>query len=202
MLTPAAFHELAIWAVNHGLTAAVTATVLTSAFDDDFNDRKAETHETHETAFHETHETPAVAPVPSRKTSTLRVQAFRARQAAKRVSVSSGVSCVSPPPLSLIENTDPLRERAQNETPKRVSPEVMPLPDDWQPDGKSWGVAVETIGEASALVLAANFRDHYLVRPHDQRRSEEHTSELQSRQYLVCRLLLEKKKHSVSSSNT
>src|SRR3712207_7109893 len=28
-------------------------------------------------------------------------------------------------------------------------------------------------------------------------RSEEHTSELQSRQYLVCRLLLEKKKHHV-----
>src|SRR3712207_6963343 len=28
----------------------------------------------------------------------------------------------------------------------------------------------------------------------DHRRSEEHTSELQSRQYLVCRLLLEKKK--------
>src|SRR3712207_7494692 len=28
----------------------------------------------------------------------------------------------------------------------------------------------------------------------DGRRSEEHTSELQSRQYLVCRLLLEKKK--------
>src|SRR3712207_6904079 len=32
-------------------------------------------------------------------------------------------------------------------------------------------------------------------------RSEEHTSELQSRQYLVCRLLLEKKKLSVSSDN-
>src|SRR5258707_7258737 len=31
-------------------------------------------------------------------------------------------------------------------------------------------------------------------------RSEEHTSELQSRQYLVCRLLLEKKKHPISSS--
>src|SRR3712207_7524424 len=29
------------------------------------------------------------------------------------------------------------------------------------------------------------------------RRSEEHTSELQSRQYLVCRLLLEKKKHNL-----
>ena len=36
------------------------------------------------------------------------------------------------------------------------------------------------------------------IRAHDMRpgvaRSEEHTSELQSRQYLVCRLLLEKKK--------
>src|SRR3712207_8614630 len=31
-------------------------------------------------------------------------------------------------------------------------------------------------------------------------RSEEHTSELQSRQYLVCRLLLEKKKKRASSS--
>src|SRR3712207_7121490 len=29
---------------------------------------------------------------------------------------------------------------------------------------------------------------------HQEERSEEHTSELQSRQYLVCRLLLEKKK--------
>src|SRR3712207_9585380 len=45
-------------------------------------------------------------------------------------------------------------------------------------------------------------RDHDLVRvphlvgrvPNVDRRSEEHTSELQSRQYLVCRLLLEKKK--------
>src|SRR3712207_6906047 len=31
-------------------------------------------------------------------------------------------------------------------------------------------------------------------------RSEEHTSELQSRQYLVCRLLLEKKKHNTLTS--
>src|SRR3712207_7386846 len=39
--------------------------------------------------------------------------------------------------------------------------------------------------------------DHGRVTPgqiRDQLRSEEHTSELQSRQYLVCRLLLEKKK--------
>src|SRR3712207_8071170 len=32
-------------------------------------------------------------------------------------------------------------------------------------------------------------------------RSEEHTSELQSRQYLVCRLLLEKKKYQSSTHN-
>src|SRR3712207_8751808 len=45
----------------------------------------------------------------------------------------------------------------------------------------------------------AKFRDaHELTFPllsdPDRKRSEEHTSELQSRQYLVCRLLLEKKK--------
>src|SRR3712207_6848024 len=34
-----------------------------------------------------------------------------------------------------------------------------------------------------------------LTRRLDLKRSEEHTSELQSRQYLVCRLLLEKKKN-------
>src|SRR5258707_4929582 len=33
------------------------------------------------------------------------------------------------------------------------------------------------------------------------RRSEEHTSELQSRQYLVCRLLLEKKKKTTTNSS-
>src|SRR3712207_8175884 len=36
----------------------------------------------------------------------------------------------------------------------------------------------------------------------DNLRSEEHTSELQSRQYLVCRLLLEKKKHQEDNHNT
>src|SRR3712207_7517865 len=43
---------------------------------------------------------------------------------------------------------------------------------------------VESVaGAAAGVVVAASVR------------SEEHTSELQSRQYLVCRLLLEKKKH-------
>src|SRR3712207_7028774 len=39
------------------------------------------------------------------------------------------------------------------------------------------------------FVLSADYYDAYYTK-----RSEEHTSELQSRQYLVCRLLLEKKK--------
>src|SRR3712207_8142881 len=38
------------------------------------------------------------------------------------------------------------------------------------------------------------FRQWRRLLPTSERRSEEHTSELQSRQYLVCRLLLEKKK--------
>src|SRR3712207_8831181 len=40
---------------------------------------------------------------------------------------------------------------------------------------------------------AAGHEDVYLTTVFHQWRSEEHTSELQSRQYLVCRLLLEQK---------
>src|SRR2546421_8257469 len=41
---------------------------------------------------------------------------------------------------------------------------------------------------------AAHVGDLTLRQPHPSKRSEEHTSELQSRSDLVCRLLLEKKK--------
>src|SRR3712207_7475285 len=46
--------------------------------------------------------------------------------------------------------------------------------------------------ERAARLRGAEGED--LPRPAREARSEEHTSELQSRQYLVCRLLLEKKK--------
>src|SRR6478672_8257241 len=46
-----------------------------------------------------------------------------------------------------------------------------------------------------AIASAAESRQSYLMRPD---RSEEHTSELQSRSDLVCRLLLEKKKKHIS----
>src|SRR3712207_6978912 len=51
------------------------------------------------------------------------------------------------------------------------------------------GSTMNVIGLALAVVLALIAQATFLFI-----RSEEHTSELQSRQYLVCRLLLEKKK--------
>src|SRR3712207_8057423 len=51
--------------------------------------------------------------------------------------------------------------------------------------------------EQEEAVLDANLRSVLVAARVG--RSEEHTSELQSRQYLVCRLLLEKKKKNVRS---
>src|SRR5437762_3081173 len=45
------------------------------------------------------------------------------------------------------------------------------------------------------LIELANWIAHYYLAPIGDVRSEEHTSELQSPMYLVCRLLLEKKKN-------
>src|SRR3712207_7130565 len=47
---------------------------------------------------------------------------------------------------------------------------------------------------SSSVAVGAVTRTRSADRGDGRRRSEEHTSELQSRQYLVCRLLLEKKK--------
>src|SRR3712207_7133008 len=59
-------------------------------------------------------------------------------------------------------------------------------------------LAVEQVGavEAEQLVRAVSAEDGVVSA--DEARSEEHTSELQSRQYLVCRLLLEKKKTAIT----
>src|SRR5690606_41124332 len=64
--------------------------------------------------------------------------------------------------------------------------------------GRQSGVAAYVVGLLARLHHRAH--DHVLDQPgiqvvaFDQGRSEEHTSELQSRENLVCRLLLEKKK--------
>src|SRR3712207_7614096 len=59
-------------------------------------------------------------------------------------------------------------------------------------DGDVAGRDVACVLEAGLFAQLVGQRLHALGQP----RSEEHTSELQSRQYLVCRLLLEKKKTS------
>src|SRR3712207_1775895 len=51
-------------------------------------------------------------------------------------------------------------------------------------------------GQNNPAIRCAEVANHVLLL-HEIARSEEHTSELQSRQYLVCRLLLEKKKTSI-----
>src|SRR3712207_9045449 len=89
-----------------------------------------------------------------------------------------------PPRSTLFPYTTLFRSRAGDtqKSPAVHLPPVQPLP-------------LETDGRPLFLLE--------LLREHDQTddradhlrgRSEEHTSELQSRQYLVCRLLLEKKK--------
>src|SRR3712207_4273183 len=63
----------------------------------------------------------------------------------------------------------------------------------WKPLVKSKASAVATTIQRTMSFSMGQFRTARSgVLDHD--RSEEHTSELQSRQYLVCRLLLEKKK--------
>src|SRR5439155_18795178 len=56
---------------------------------------------------------------------------------------------------------------------------------------RAFGLLPGAVRSRHALVLAGVYGDR---RPELARRSEEHTSELQSRGHLVCRLLLEKKK--------
>src|SRR3712207_7208870 len=63
-----------------------------------------------------------------------------------------------------------------------------------RPDQGSHGCGQCPPGERIGKVLGAREVPGQPRNGVDEDRSEEHTSELQSRQYLVCRLLLEKKK--------
>src|SRR3712207_7178994 len=57
-------------------------------------------------------------------------------------------------------------------------------------------MAPRSCSRSSAAIVVGRIRLSAKAR---SSRSEEHTSELQSRQYLVCRLLLEKKKYYINS---
>src|SRR3712207_8122332 len=68
----------------------------------------------------------------------------------------------------------------------------------WEGAAEAIGVAKEQFPQSRVVLVGpyatlapAHAAEHTAA---DEIRSEEHTSELQSRQYLVCRLLLEKKK--------
>src|SRR3712207_8849969 len=88
-------------------------------------------------------------------------------------------------------------------TPLSRSP---PAPGSWprsgrrarDPGGGSSTVRLPTSSSASPTPS----REPLHGKAASQVRSEEHTSELQSRQYLVCRLLLEKKKMSLRNTDT
>src|SRR2546430_13699396 len=56
------------------------------------------------------------------------------------------------------------------------------------------------IARAVAALQDAHLQESFQVVEHQQARSEEHTSELQSQSNLVCRLLLEKKNDSIVPS--
>src|SRR3712207_8529566 len=57
----------------------------------------------------------------------------------------------------------------------------------------------ETISDGTMWLPSLDIKPSFRIRIFPCERSEEHTSELQSRQYLVCRLLLEKKQNNVNA---
>src|SRR3712207_7337462 len=64
------------------------------------------------------------------------------------------------------------------------------------------GLAAEGWGDTALQLPTGAWRDLLTGARVVSDRSEEHTSELQSRQYLVCRLLLEKKKEIMHNRKT
>src|SRR3712207_2345627 len=86
----------------------------------------------------------------------------------------------TPPPLGLREDAH-----------YRVFPREMTVPAELAMRSAYLAISQRLLRERYGKRLGAAPEE---VRRRAERRSEEHTSELQSRQYLVCRLLLEKKK--------
>src|SRR3712207_8470361 len=85
-----------------------------------------------------------------------------------------------PPRSTLFPYTTLFRSRASAaETSEEIAPEAIHSP------------PFSSIARAARSKSSASIR--WRTACSQERRSEEHTSELQSRQYLVCRLLLEKK---------
>src|SRR5687768_18232483 len=69
-------------------------------------------------------------------------------------------------------------------------------------DGQSASIQPDPPARGEEHVRRGEVRTALTPRHVEQRRSEEHTSELQSRLHLVCRLLLEKKKKKTTNKDT
>src|SRR3712207_8942023 len=93
-----------------------------------------------------------------------------------------------PPRSTLFPYTTLFRSRVTSSASRTLSSRVEPRP--------APGEARFAVARSIGIVRRGR---HRLARP--RARSEEHTSELQSRQYLVCRLLLEKKKNKKQVTN-
>src|SRR3712207_8988440 len=85
------------------------------------------------------------------------------------------------PYTTLFRSSEPLSKRSSLYTSTTVSVILLRRSASWK---MAWWAT--SVREDSSVLSP-------VLRLRSQRRSEEHTSELQSRQYLVCRLLLEKK---------
>src|SRR3712207_7778824 len=90
-----------------------------------------------------------------------------------------------PPRSTLFPDTTLFRSRAQDVRPDEAGVELA--------DPAEAGLdRVVVLVQVVAVEVEADLETQRVARA-QAHRSEEHTSELQSRQYLVCRLLLEKK---------
>src|SRR3712207_7361701 len=92
-----------------------------------------------------------------------------------------------PPRSTLFPYTTLFRSTVTGHKSRREAPKADAPVRFYPPPELNSGVARPAEGRDVQAAL-------YGSRGRDRGRSEEHTSELQSRQYLVCRLLLEKKK--------
>src|SRR3712207_7433049 len=98
-----------------------------------------------------------------------------------------------PPRSTLFPYTTLFRSQVEADDRPEVAAEGLDAADDARAaaEGHHGDAALGADGEGGADLIVRAGREDGVGR---RGRSEEHTSELQSRQYLVCRLLLEKKR--------
>src|SRR3712207_8715799 len=94
-----------------------------------------------------------------------------------------------PPRSTLFPYTTLFRSLVEGKVPRLMTGGAQAATALYQEAARRAGTVVPT--SSVTTIPVASRPDDHVDRP---ARSEEHTSELQSRQYLVCRLLLEKKK--------